>query len=43
VLRKLTWTALYAGIGAGATIAARRLAERIWRILTGEDPPTQKK
>jgi len=26
VLRKLLWTGLYAGIGAGATVAARRLA-----------------
>ena len=42
MLRKLTWTALYAGLGAGATIAARRLASRIWRVATGEEPPTRK-
>jgi hypothetical protein len=42
VLRKLSWTALYVGLGAGATIAARRLAERIWRVLTGEEPPTRR-
>jgi hypothetical protein len=42
VLRKLTWTALYAGLGAGATIAARRVASRIWRVVTGEEPPTRK-
>jgi hypothetical protein len=42
VLRKLLWTGLYAGLGAGATMAARRAASRIWRIATGEDPPTRK-
>jgi hypothetical protein len=42
VLRKLTWTALYAGLGAGATIAARRVAARVWRVITGEEPPTKK-
>ncbi len=42
MLRKLLWTALYAGLGAGATMAARRLASRIWRVATGEDPPTKR-
>jgi hypothetical protein len=42
VLRKLLWTGLYAGLGAGATLAARRAASRIWRIATGDDPPTKK-
>jgi hypothetical protein len=42
VLRKLLWTGLYAGIGAAATMAARRLASRIWRIATGEAPPVKK-
>ena len=42
MLRKLLWTGLYAGLGAGATIAARRAASRIWRIATGEAPPTRK-
>jgi hypothetical protein len=42
MLRKLAWTGLYAGIAAGATLAARRLASRIWRIATGEEPPTKK-
>jgi hypothetical protein len=42
VLRKLLWTGLYAGLGAGATMAARRTAARIWRLATGEDPPTKK-
>ncbi len=42
MLRKLLWTALYGGLGALATIASRRTATRIWRTLTGEEPPTRK-
>ncbi len=42
MLRKLLWTGLYAALGAGATIAARRAASGIWRIATGEEPPTKK-
>jgi uncharacterized protein DUF4235 len=42
VLRKLLWTVLYAVLGAAATLFARRAAARIWRIATGEEPPTRK-
>ena len=42
MLRKALWTGLYAGLAAGATMGARRLASRIWRIATGEAPPTKK-
>ena len=42
MLRKLLWTALYGAIGAASTMAARRFASRLWRILTGEAPPTRK-
>jgi hypothetical protein len=42
MLRKLTWTGLYAILGALATVATRRIASRIWRIATGEEPPTKK-
>jgi hypothetical protein len=42
MLRKLLWTGLYAGIGAGATVAARRVASSVWRVATGEEPPTKK-
>jgi hypothetical protein len=42
VLRKLLWTAIYGMIGAAATMAARQAATRVWRILTGEEPPTRK-
>ena len=36
------WTGLYAAIGAGATVGARLLATRIWRVATGEEPPTKR-
>jgi hypothetical protein len=36
------WTGLYATLAAGATMAARRAASRIWRVATGEEPPTKK-
>jgi hypothetical protein len=42
MLRKLLWTGLYASLGAAATIAARRVASRIWRVTTGEEPPVKK-
>ncbi len=42
MLRKLMWTGLYAGLGAAATIGARRVASSIWRLATGEQPPTRK-
>jgi hypothetical protein len=42
MLRRIMWTGLYAGLGAAATMAARRAASRIWRITTGEEPPTRK-
>ncbi len=42
MLRKLLWTALYASLGAAATMAARRVASRLYRIATGEEPPTKK-
>jgi hypothetical protein len=42
VLRKLLWTALYAGLAAVATVAARRAAAGIWRVATGEEPPAKR-
>ena len=42
MLRKLLWTGLYGAMGALATIVSRRTASRIWRTLTGEEPPTKK-
>jgi hypothetical protein len=37
------WSGLYAGIGALATLVARAVASRVWRIATGEEPPVKKK
>jgi hypothetical protein len=42
LIRRLMWTALYAGLGALATMGARRVASKIWKTTTGEDPPTKK-
>ena len=42
MLRKVLWSALYAILGAAATMAARRTASRVWRIATGEEPPTRR-
>jgi hypothetical protein len=42
VIRKLLWTGLYAGLGALATIGARAVASRVWRVATGEQPPAKK-
>jgi len=42
MLRKLLWTGLYAGLGAAATMGARRTASSIWRLATGEEPPVKK-
>jgi hypothetical protein len=42
MLRKLLWSALYGALAALATIVSRRTATRIWRTLTGEEPPTKK-
>jgi len=42
MLRKILWNGLYAGFCAVATLGARRAASSIWRIATGEEPPTKK-
>jgi hypothetical protein len=42
MLRKVMWSGLYAGLGAAATVATRRLASTIWRVATGEEPPTKR-
>jgi hypothetical protein len=42
MLRKAMWSGLYAGIGAAATMAARRVASGIWRVATGEEPPVRR-
>jgi hypothetical protein len=42
MLRKLLWSSLYAGLGAAATMSARRAASSIWRLATGEAPPAKR-
>lgn len=42
MLRRVLWTGLYAGLGAAATMGARKLASKIYRIVTGEPPPTKR-
>jgi hypothetical protein len=42
MLRKLLWTGLYAGLSAGATLAARRAASKMWQVATGESPPAKR-
>jgi hypothetical protein len=42
MLRRLLWSAIYGTIGAAAAVAARRASARIWRTLTGEEPPARK-
>jgi hypothetical protein len=40
--KRLAWMGLSAGLGAVATLLARRLASNAWRVVTGEEPPTKK-
>jgi hypothetical protein len=42
MLRKLLWSTLYAGLAAGSALVARRAASGIWRLATGEAPPTKR-
>jgi hypothetical protein len=42
MLRRLLWSALYGAFAALATIVSRRAAARIWRTLTGEEPPVKR-
>ena len=41
MLRKLLWSGLYAGLAAGAAIVTRTVASKIWRVVTGEEPPAK--
>jgi hypothetical protein len=42
MLRKLTWTLIYGLFGAVAALAARAAASRVYRVVTGEEPPAKK-
>jgi hypothetical protein len=39
LVKKLLWSGLLAGLGAGASIATTKLAEMIWKRAFGEEPP----
>jgi hypothetical protein len=39
LVKRLLWSAMLAGTGALATIAAARLSAVLWRRLFDEDPP----
>ena len=42
MVRKVLWSGLYAGLGAAATMGARRVASSVWRLATGEEPPAKR-
>jgi len=42
MLRKLMWTAIYGIFGAVAAMGARLAASRVYRLVTGEEPPAKK-
>lgn len=42
LVKRLLWTGLYAGVGAAFSMAARRVAARLWLHTTGEEPPTKR-
>jgi hypothetical protein len=42
MLRRLLWSVLYGAFASLATIVSRRASARIWRTLTGEEPPTRR-
>ncbi|HEX2293458.1 MAG TPA: DUF4235 domain-containing protein [Gaiellaceae bacterium] len=42
MLRKLTWTLIYGLFGAVAALAARAAASRVYRVVTGEEPPAKR-
>jgi membrane protein len=41
--KEIGWRVLYGGLGAAATLVARKLATKSWGVLTGEAPPTGRK
>lgn len=42
MLRKLLWTLIFGLFGAVAAIGARLAASRVYRLVTGEEPPVKK-
>jgi hypothetical protein len=42
MLRKVLWSAIYGLIAAVASMAARRAASQLYRVVTGEQPPARR-
>lgn len=42
MLRKLLWTAISGILVTLASLAARKVAAQLYRIVTGETPPVKK-
>jgi hypothetical protein len=42
MLRKILWSAIYGLLAAAATMAARRAATQLYRLVTGEPPPVKR-
>jgi len=42
MLRKILWSAIYGLLGAVASMAARRAATQLYRVVTGEQPPVRR-
>jgi hypothetical protein len=42
MLRKVLWSGLYAGLAGGVALVSRQAASKIWRLATGEAPPTKR-
>ncbi len=40
--KEWAWKLLYGALGAAFTVAGRRLATRLWWVLTGRNPPARK-
>jgi len=41
--KELEWRALYGGLAIFTGLAARRIAYKVWAILTGEQPPVARR
>jgi hypothetical protein len=39
MLRKVLWT----GVNAGMLVLTRKVTIKVWRVVTGEEPPVAKK
>jgi hypothetical protein len=43
MLRKVLWSALYAGIAGATAMASQKVAAVAWRLATGDSPPDSSK